>query len=324
MRVTLTKPTAGAGKWCWQGWENAFKHLGHEIVPLGNDTDLLIASTSTPSDPLIKWRESNPNAKVAMNVLAWTDEDLPGIHNAGVQATVNNCTYARVMKADVVFAQYSKKWREILLKTWKERGFKLSSMEMAADSTVYFTGGSDSLHKFLSVPGPVNRETLFYVGGYWQYKAINIDKYLIPVLDEIPNHCIVGKGWPPARYRIANQDNEGTIGLYFAAAGACPNVHEPHSTEGGYDVVERPFKAMYCGGLVISDKVQEMEDMGFKHGDNCLIAGTPEEYLQLIKDAMNNPLDYAMMRKNARSFIKDNHTYVHRVKQLIKDVGLEE
>lgn len=313
MKVTLTIPGAGAGKWCWTGWKNAFQELGHEVVELRSNPDLLICSTSGPSQEILDWRERNPSAKVALNVLAWTDEDLPGIHNDGVQASPGNIGYAKQLKPDIVFAQYTPKYRELLLAKWKNEGFKLGSMEMAADSTVYefklHPNGSDI----------VSAGKLFYVGGYWPYKAQNINKYLGPVINKhFDRTIVVGKGWP---IRTTAIENEKAVGYNFRMAEVCPNIHEPHSTNGGFDVVERVFKTTFCGGLCVSDYVQEMFDgFGFVNNEHLIACKTPEEYMDTIEDALNHPERYAMMRLAAQKFVADNHTYVHRVQKLLKDI----
>ena len=308
MKVTLTNPSAGAGRWAWAGWANAFLALGHELVSLSDDTDLLINSTSLPSDEILEWRSRNPQAKVAMNVLAWTDEDLPGINNAGVQATPNNVQYAHDMNADIVFAQYSPIWREVLLRKWKNEGFKLGSMEMAADSTVYkYTPFEDFEHD------------ITYCGGYWAYKSRNIDNYLMPLLIEFRKSTyLVGKGW-----RIATDTDCGEIELSrkYGASKVSPCVHEPHSTDGGYDVVERVFKTMFCGGLCITDPVEEIESgFGLEHGTHLLVADNPEDYHYLVRDAIHHPDKFIEIREAGREFVTNNHTYIHRVEKLLEEI----
>jgi hypothetical protein len=320
MKIGLTIPGAGAGKWCWTGWSNAFKALGHEVQDLsfsphyihGFKPDLLINSTSSPCDDFLLWRKNNPEAKVAMNVLAWTNRDVYGINNPGVQATPNNVQYAKYMKADIVFAQYTKAYRTWLLEKWADEGFKLGSMEMAADSTVYETSENSYMG--------MQPYQMVYVGGYWAYKGQTIDKWLMPVLKKYSDKLLlVGKGWPLKTTQI---NNEGQIGYFFKESNVCQNMHEPHSTYGGYDVVERVFKTMYCGGLCVSDHVQEMVDgFGMCIGVDLLTAWTPEEYMEKIDAVMQHPEQYDKIRINGQDYVKNNHTYIHRATQLLKDLG---
>lgn len=314
MKVMLTIPGAGAGKWCWTGWANAFRALGHEVVSnLEQNPDLLITSTSMASQQFLDWRKKNPSAKVALNVLAWTDADLPGINNDGVQASENNVQYAKSLKPNIVFAQYTPKYNETLLSKWQNEGFKLGSMEMAADSTVY------SAHTDINDSSIISKNKLFYVGGYWAYKAQNINKYLVPVINKhFDRTVIIGRGWPIRTYSI---DNERIVGYNFKAADVCPNIHEPHSTNGGFDVVERVFKTIYCGGLCVSDYVEEMFDgFGFINNQHLIACKSPEEYMYSIEDALYNPQKYVQMRIDGQKFVSENHTYIHRVQKLLKDI----
>lgn len=314
MRIALTIPSAGAGKWAWTGWSNGFKELGHEVIDLDDAKlpDLLICTTSSPQEErFLKWKKWNPHMKIALNVLAWTNDDWPGINNEGVQAHKGNIEYARSLKPDIVFAQYSPKFRESLLRNWHEKeGYKLGSMEMAADSTVYHLQ-NDFINEVARI---------VYVGGYWAYKAQNIDKFLLPLLKKYRNQTyLIGRGWPI----ISDPDiGEKRLYDYYKWSTLCPNAHEPHSTNGGFDVVERVFKTMYCGGLCLSDYVREIEDgFGLLDEQHLLLAQTPEEYMDIAEDVLQNPDKYAIIRKQGQQEVIEKHTYINRCKQLLKDLG---
>jgi len=246
-----------------------------------------------------------------MNVLAWTDEDLPGLNNPGVQAAPNNVQYAHDMKSDVVFAQFTPTWREVILRKWKAEGFQLASMEMAVDDTVYQYTKPDGFEYDMT-----------YCGGFWPYKGKNINDYLMANLVKYRQSTyLVGKGWP-----IATDIDCGELELArkYGASKVSPNVHEPHSTDGGYDVVERVFKTMYCGGLCITDPVEELESgYGFEHGTHLIIADDPTMYGNFVDDVIQRPQDYEYIREAGRLFVKNNHTYKHRVTQLLTDLGVE-
>jgi len=317
MKVALTIPSAGAGRWCWQGWANAFKWFGWEAINIADprinleqvDPDLLITTTSQPRDDVINWRKNNPNKHLALNVLAWTDRDLPCINNVGVQATAGNLEYANALQPNLVFAQYSEAWRKKLLGKWKDEGFELGSMEMAADAVVY---------PFMREEP--NRELdIFYVGGRWAYKAENLDAYLLPVFKTFTNHKVVGKGWPFLTTDMSEKD----VGKNFRNAKVSPNMHEPHSTKGGYDVVERVFKTLYCGGLCVTDYVQEMEDgFGLNDGYHLLYARNPEEYLDICQAAVERNGHFNGCRKIGQRYVALYHTYFNRVANLFLDLNM--
>ena len=188
---------------------------------------------------------------------------------------------------------------------------------MAPDDTVY---------NYTEPYKPENDYTAWehnitFCGGYWAYKAQNIDKYLMPVLlKHRLNTYLVGKGWP-----IATDPDCGEIELSrkYGASKVSPNVHEPHSTDGGYDVVERVFKTMLCGGLCVTDPVEELESgYHFEHGEHLIIASDPKNYADIIDEILLRPEQYAHVREAGRVFVKNNHTYKHRVTQLLTDLEM--
>ena len=322
MKIAFTMPTAGAGRWAWQGWVNAFNFFGHRVYDtrLISDIeelnpDLLICTTSDPRPDFIEWRRRHPENRVALNVLAYTNEDLPGINNVGVQATQGNVEYAYDMRADVVFAQFSEPYRRLLLGKWEDLGFRLSGMEMAADAVVYpypdFTQGVES----------IRNPDIFYVGGRWAYKAQNLDRYLLPILKESESRTVVGRGWPFPTTDMS----EHNVGLQMKHAKVVPNIHEPHSTHGGYDVVERVFKTLYCGGLCISDSVREIsEGFDLHDGEHLIMCESPDEYRHMIADAIKNNEDYDLMRERGHNKVARFHTYFNRAALLLLDLEMLE
>ena len=229
-----------------------------------------------------------------------------------MQATEGNVGYAHDVVADVVFAQFSKAIRGTLLGKWKAEGFSLASMEMAADAVQY-------QHPNPNVAPGLDPD-LFYVGGYWAYKAQNIDKYLLPLLRETENKVLIGRGWPGL---VTGECSEEQVGQYFKDAKVSPNIHEPHSTLGGYDVVERVFKSIYCGGLCISDHVEEMEmGFGLKDGTHLITAHNVEDYQCLVEEAIAIPDAYMDVREQGQKYVARYHTYFNRALNLLLELGL--
>lgn len=317
MKIAITKPSAGAGRWCWQGFENAFRALGHEVREVGYNPalihtynpDLLITSTSLPSQEYLNWRNRNPDAKVALNVLAWTTVDDQWVNKPGVQASPNNVQYAKDIKANIVFAQYSKAYRTWLMDKWANEGFKLGSMEMAADSIAY---------EFIK-PNINNLVyDIVYVGSRWPYKAENLDKYIGPLLMKYSKSSyFIGKGW---HIPTNPEKSEWDISKLYASSKISLNAHEPHSTNGHFDVVERLFKIMYCGGLCCSDYVKEIEE-GFNLINNIdLILSKADEYIDTVEMIIKNPENYHLIRYNGQINILKNHLYLHRAINLLSDL----
>lgn len=319
MKILIQNSDSGAGRWCKEGWKNAFVALKHTVDWIDNQhqieqfnvfkPDLIILSTSNPFD-IKAWRKQNQNVKIALNVLAWSDLDIGGLQNDGVQASRGNVEFASDVQPTVVFAQYGLKWRKLLLKKWIDLGYKDSSLMMGADSIVY---------KDLPNYGK-NTYDFVLSAGFWPYKSQTIIPWLLPVIKKYrQNSILIGKGW---QFATDKDRTEQEIGGLFKSAKVCPNVHEAHS-HFGYDIVERCAKTMYCGGLLVSDFVQEMVDEGFEDGVNCFLCKSPKEYQEKIDEIIQNPGKYDNIRQNGQKFISENHTYIHHVQKLLKDIYQE-
>lgn len=318
MKIALTLPTNGAGRFIWSGYANAFKALGHDVYYINNSSifrinpDLLICSTSIPSQEHIDWREKNKHKKIALNTLCWTDEPNLGMEIPGIQASQGNIEYAKKLRPDLIFAHYSQKYIDLLLANWRDKeGYKLGSFMLAADSTVYpaFEHLSEN-YKY----------DIVYAGGFWPYKSKTIVPWLLPVIRKYRRTSIlIGGGWP---IQTDGDCTEYDIGKMFGIAKVTPNIHEYHGNKYGYDIIERCFKTPFCGGLLVSDYVKEMEDVGFKSGHNCFLANSTTEYAEMIDAIIQDPTKYSHIRKNGALFIKEKHTYIHRAIDFLKQLEL--
>jgi hypothetical protein len=130
---------------------------------------------------------------------------------------------------------------------WGETGTKVLSVLNGVD-----------LHAFL--PRPVRPEMVCdasMVGGKWPYKSQNIDRFIFPLLQAGKPYSVRLYGnseWGVPQY-LGSISQEDEAALY-SSVRVCLNVHEPHSTDLGYDLIERPLKTAACGGVVLSDYVE--------------------------------------------------------------------
>jgi len=168
-------------------------------------------------------------------------------------------------------------------------------------------------------PDPSMECDVAFVGGYWPYKAINIDKYLEPVRKK-HNTIIYGWGGWDGRSRGAIDDND--ILKLFSSAKIGPCVSEPHTTVYGIDIPERIFKVPLCGLAAISDPVPTMRDY-FPY-DIMPMASTPDEYVDLVGYYLKNEdKRLELVSKQHRHVIK-NHTYMNRIMTFLAGFGFVE
>jgi spore maturation protein CgeB len=162
-----------------------------------------------------------------------------------------------------------------------------------------------------------------FIGGYWGYKASNINRFLLPLCHPssgLKVRIYGNQHWPVQQYvGLAAEEDVKDI---FASALVCPNVSEPHSTEYGFDVVERPFKVALAGGFCISDHVDSLVQDVFKHGE-VLTASTPEDFRERIHHFVKHPEERLPYIEDAREAVLRGHTYWHRVATMLQALGLD-
>ena len=87
------------------------------------------------------------------------------------------------------------------------------------------------------------------------------------------------------------------------------NIHDAYQQKLGLDTNERTFKSLGLTGFMISDHVDELGRLF-----DSPMAKSPEDMLSLVEQYLSEDLN-EIKNKN-RDLILQNHTYLHRVRQL--------
>ena len=161
-----------------------------------------------------------------------------------------------------------------------------------------------------------------FVGGYWPYKGLVIDKYLFPLLDPVGQYGVKIFGnqpwWKANQYCGLISDEE--VKDLFMSAKICPNLSEPHAQEFGIDVNERIFKILYSGGFCISDNVSSYK----MFGDGLVIAKSPEDFKEKIDYYLENEEERKTISQIGHDYVKKNHTGFHRIAKIMKEFDYED
>ena len=88
----------------------------------------------------------------------------------------------------------------------------------------------------------------------------------------------------------------------------------------GIDVNYRNFETMGCGTMLITDKNHQYDALGFKHTENCLIYSSPDEAVELIKYAIDRPMQMHDISQKGLELVQKKHTFNKRAEHLIKYV----
>lgn len=210
-------------------------------------------------------------------------------------------------KPDFVFIHVTDRFLEETMGGWREVGVEPIGVLNAADTFVY-TGGTFRPELACDVG---------FVGGYWGYKARNLDSYLGPILhpDSGLRCKVFGNArWPFPCYMGPTSDED--VRDLFASATVCPNVSEPHSTDLGFDVIERIYKVLAAGGaMCISDDVLEVHSLF--EPDELMTADSPKDFERKVRHFVSNPEQRLTFIKKGQAKVLARHTYFDRVAQFL-------
>jgi hypothetical protein len=311
------------------GWGRVFTALGHEfyfwrpeVKPAFDifaevEPDLFLGTTYGVDRAVAKCVAARPHMKVALYCSAWgrLADDMPeetypitrvrrGEKDA-VARLKETCG-----KPDFVFSHVTDRFLDPVFGGWRTIGVEPAGILNAADTFAY-TGGTRREEFACDVA---------FVGGYWPYKSRNIDRYLLPLCHPESGLAVKVWGnqpWPVANYLGLLDDAEQKD--VYASATVCPSVSEPHSTDIGYDVVERPFKVLAAGGFCVSDAVAEMADVF--PAETLVQAATPAEFRGQVHHFVRRPDERQAWVGRGRAHVLANHTYFHRVSQMFTLLG---
>jgi spore maturation protein CgeB len=182
-------------------------------------------------------------------------------------------------------------------------------MPTAVDRTIFRETEDDNRHV-----------DLVYVGGKWPYKGINIDSYLIPVLERARQSGLDFRvfGWGEWSADICSgivPDDE--INGLFNSAKIGPCISEPHTHRWGFDLPERLWKISACGVLPIHDPVPTLRSIL----PDLPMAKCAGSYMELVFHYLEDePARINLSRKLQREIVT-KHSYHNRISRLFADIG---
>jgi hypothetical protein len=94
------------------------------------------------------------------------------------------------------------------------------------------------------------------------------------------------------------------------------NVHEDHQRKYGSDFNERTFKILSCGGFEICDNVHVLRR--YFSEKELIIGENKNDWFEKIDYFYRNPEKRLPIIKAGKNKVLKHHTYVNRVKQIIK------
>jgi len=191
---------------------------------------------------------------------------------------------------------------------WERCGIPVKSYPLACDAHVYHSAPI-MISDFDNVP-------LGFVGGYWQSKGKEIDRYLRQFESRL--HVYGYSKWPYAGYR-------GKLPLEYEAsfyhqARVCPVINEPTVALLKGQINERVFKVLGSMGCPVVDAVSAYRELYSE--DELLVSDGPEHFAELVEDLLKNEEMNCTYRNKGNKATIERHTYEHRAVTLMDQLGL--
>lgn len=317
----------GAMQFYRSGIGKAFQSIGYEVKyfePSGDypvldlfdefEPTLCLISSYNLTRPLLKALQKRPNIGIILYCPNWGDLDSE-IDDNVLKATDNDRrvveTLLKTNPVEYCFTYYSDRWCERTHNKWAELGLTARGIMMSCDIYDYSIGEIRDEFKC----------DLSMVSGYWKYKAINLDKYILPMcLDPNLHVKLYGNGWnvPQCVGPIATEN----MRHLFRSTTVNANIFEPLSSY-GFDSNERSLKVLGAGGFVVQQRVETCEKDYFTN-DEVVFVDSPEEFREKVCYYKNNPMERIPYINRGIETIYDRFTYHHRARELAAYLGLIE
>lgn len=314
----------------WQPWDrnvkstfDAFNEFEPEIF-IGHSTEIDRALT--------KCVKARPNLKVVLKagnfgpINEQIDIEEYPIHNVTEEEFKQVTDFANEVGNERVFLfnLYHPKRIEETMGFWMSASLNVLPIQPAADVTLYYPDEKD-MHLACDVA---------FVGGYWTYKARQIDPYLLPLCHPLGKYNIKIFGnqpWPVPQYMgTCAIDIERAL---YNSAQVCVNISEPHAGKFGFELNERVFKLSACKAFWISDHIDTLTEDVFRDNKTITVK-TPEDFHVAVEECLHKERELSTdqekryrMKETAdyhyRTVI-NNHTYYHRMIALMQVLGFDE
>ena len=280
------------------------------------EPDIFLGQSYNLTPALIKCIYERPHLKVGLRAGDWGDfaphKRFNVLYCSQSEINVLKKLKDETGKPDFVHIHYDQEAVEKTHSRFSTIGIDAKSLIMCAN-----------VHEFVK---PSYNENLFcdigFVGGYWPYKGIIIDKYLTPLCHPVGslNIKIFGnQPWPGINQYCGHLEDDKVKDLFYSAK-ICPNLSEPHAHEYGFDINERCFKVLCAGGFCISDNIESIKKIF--GGRGVVFAESPNDFKEKIDYYLDRPEERKDIAKTGKEFVLNSHTNFHRVAQILDYFGL--
>ena len=314
MKVYCVQYSAHAGKWIYDGYRSAWQDLGYELTEPEKQKisdEMLILNLI----PINQTAYNEDYIMMSADSLIQGDKDLLALSNANkafvfVQPNSYPDPWGRhgnfvtiapnqiineINKMDNVhywtFANVEQKY----YKKWKK---PIHTVPLAFDHLNYKPEKNEKYQKF----------DISFVGGWANNGFDEKRSIIVDIFSKF-----MKSGLKCGFFVNKNLTHKQECDL-LANSKLTLNIHDAYQRVLGLDTNERTFKSLGLNGLMVSDKVKQLNeifpDIATSLDSDELVSVT-KEILSLTESEREN------MREESRQNILDNHCYTHRIQTLL-------
>lgn len=292
--VYIKNHPAAAGYWIYNlGYKSAWEKLGYNVILFNNmleiknlkDSIVMTTSSDVDSEEKIKVLKNTKKSFVFV-----TSEWFPGIHNI----------YASDIKEELRNNENIVLWTYAQVK-------EPYSLKKSIGSVIELPLAFDNINYKRMIDNNYNFDVCFVgklVDNGTNEKPARMRAYLERILKEENIKC--------GFFGMSNNISHIDECKILTNSKICLNIHDVYQNLYGLDTNERTFKSLGLNGMLVSDYVKQISDLEL----NVVLNSDIEQYIISIKSYLNFNLEE--IKKFNRREIEEKHTYVERVKKLIK------
>jgi hypothetical protein len=307
-----------AGKWIYDGYQSAWEHLGYELQVGRNSEN----SQTTYSSPIPTNSELLSEEYYMMSVASLFE------HSDSIKALQHSKKSFLFVQPKVFPEPWGKHPNYVcnLEQQWVDEISKLDNIILWTFTNVseegqqkYFTQWGKKIHTFPLAFDHINYKPqdnqkmkqfdICFVGG-WADNGFNEKRKIILDIFKIFMETDLKCGFFVNKNLTHQQECD-----LLANSKLTLNIHDAYQRVLGLDTNERTFKSLGLNGLMVSDTVEQLNQI-FPDVRTSL---EPKQLVEITKEILAMPEnDREELRQKNKDDILKNHTYVNRVQEMLK------
>lgn len=299
MKIYIKKPSIN-GAWIWiqNGYKNAWQDMGYDVVLFDSLEEikkteeylLMLRDWDIKTEEDIEHIRNSKNTYIFAqpNVFPMPWGEHPNfICNVTdeVIKKINNLDNAHLWTFCDVREEYFPKWK------------KVNTIPLAFDSVGYQQKINEKM-----------KYDVCFVGGWANNGFDEKRKIMINIFSEFKSSGLkcgffINKG-------LSHQAETEIL----SSSKVCLNIHDAYQRQLGLDTNERTFKSLGLNGLLVSDKINQLDNMF----PNVYTSLNSKEIVSKVVEYIQTYDDMLEMKNNNRLNVLKNHSYTNRVEEMLK------